>query len=209
MKNVEELIERLKNMHGEPRCELNFSNPLELTVATVLSAQCTDERVNKVTEKLFKKYRSLDDYIAVKIEELEEDIKPTGFFRNKAKTLKNIAEEIKIRFSGKVPEDIDLLASVKGIGRKSANMIVGCAYKKPALIVDTHVKRVANRIGLTDFEDPERIEIDLKKKVPRDRWLDLSLLLILHGRYVCKARKPECNRCELKNSCNFFIKGEK
>jgi endonuclease-3 len=208
VKDLYRILEKLRRMHGEPRCELKFSNPLELTVATVLSAQCTDERVNMVTEKLFKKYRSLEDYIKIPIEELEEDIKPTGFYRNKAKSLKSIAEEIRDRFSGKIPDDIELLSQVKGIGRKSANMIVGCAYGKPAVIVDTHFGRVARRIGLTELEDPEKIEKEIKEKFPEGSWLPLSLLLILHGRYICKARKPDCKKCELKEECKFYSKGE-
>lgn len=208
MKEIDLLIEKLTKMHGEPRCELNFSNPLELTIATILSAQCTDERVNKVTKKLFEKYRTLDDYIFAPNEELEEDIKPTGFYKNKAKTIKNVAAEIKNRFLGVIPEDIEELAKIKGIGRKSANMIVGCAYKKPAIIVDTHLMRVSKRLGLTKMEDPEKIERDLKEKIPQDKQLALSLLLILHGRYICKARKPDCKKCELKNECDFYLKGE-
>ncbi|MCX7858194.1 MAG: endonuclease III [Deltaproteobacteria bacterium] len=207
IKDTATIIEKLKRMHGDPRCELEFSNPLELTIATILSAQCTDERVNRVTKNLFKKYRTMDDYLTVPIEELQEDIKPTGFYKNKAKIIKNVVSEIKDRFSGKLPEDIDTLATIKGIGRKSANMIIGCAYHKPAVIVDTHFSRVSNRIGITELKDPQKIEDDIKRKVPQNHWLDLSLLLILHGRYVCKAKKPECSKCELKEDCNFFVKG--
>ncbi|MCX8023063.1 MAG: endonuclease III [Syntrophorhabdaceae bacterium] len=204
---IDEFIQRLKEMHGEPRCELAFTNPLELTVATVLSAQCTDERVNRVTAGLFKKYTTLDDYLKVPIEELEEDIRPTGFYRNKAKAIKNIVREIKDRFHGEVPRDIDTFATVKGIGRKSANMIIGLAYKVPAVIVDTHVIRVSERLGLTREEDPEKIEKDLRRIVPVDMWTDLSLLLILHGRYICKAKRPECKRCLLTKNCEYFKKG--
>ena len=135
-KDIEAILGKLTKMHGSPRAELNYSNALELTVAVVLSAQCTDERVNRVTEQLFKKYRTLEDYIRAPEGELEEDIRPTGFFRNKAKSLKGIAGELKERFASKVPDDIDTLATVKGIGRKSANMIVGLAYGKPAVIVE-------------------------------------------------------------------------
>ena len=208
-KDIKTIIDKLKKMHGKPRCELNFSNPLELTIATILSAQCTDERVNRVTIKLFKKYRTLKDYIDVPIEKLEEDIRPTGFYRNKAKSIKNIATEIQTRFGGKVPDDIDAFATVKGIGRKSANMIVGLAYGKPAVIVDTHVIRLTQRIGLTTNEDPEKIEQDIKKIVPEDMWTAFSLLMILHGRYICKARAPECPRCLLQKECDYRSGGEK
>lgn len=206
MKNIELVISKLRDMHGKPRCELVYKNALELTVATVLSAQCTDERVNRVTLPLFKKYRSLHDYMDIPLEELEEDIKPTGFYRNKAKSIKNITREISEKFKGHIPEDIDAFATIKGIGRKSANMIVGLAYKMPAVIVDTHVVRVSGRIGLTDSDNPEKIEKDLKKAVPEHLWTDISLLLILHGRYICTARKPECDRCLIQEECNYYNK---
>lgn len=207
-KDIGSIIGKLKDIHGQPRCELNFSNPLELVVATVLSAQCADERVNKVTEQLFKRYRTLQDYIDAPAERLEEDIRPTGFYRNKAKSIKNIAGELVQRFNGKVPDDIDAFATVKGIGRKSANMIVGLAYNRPAVIVDTHMIRVLNRIGLTKNEDPEKIEQDIRRTVPEPMWTALSLLIILHGRYACKAKKPECAKCLVKNDCDYWSGGK-
>ena len=194
-------------MHGGPRVELNYGNALELTMAVVLSAQCTDERVNRVTEGLFKKYRGVDDYIGAPVEELEEDIRPTGFYHNKAKSLKSIAGELKARFGGRVPDDVDALATVKGIGRKSANMIVGLAYGKPALIVDTHMIRVSNRIGLTKNKEPGQIERDLEGLVAPKHRTAFSLLMILHGRYICKARKPECPRCLLREDCDYWLGG--
>ncbi len=194
-------------MHGNARIELTYTNPLELTISTILSAQCTDERVNKVTKDLFKKYKILDDYLNVSIEELEEDIKPTGFYRNKARAIKNVVKEIKERFGGNIPDDIDTFATIKGIGRKSANLIVGVAFKRPAIIVDTHVIRLSNRIGLTKQKDPEKIEMDLRKKVKEKDYTDLSLLLTLHGRYICKARRPECKRCLLQEDCDYFKGG--
>ncbi|MCX5809449.1 MAG: endonuclease III [Proteobacteria bacterium] len=206
-KDVRSIIDKLKTMHGEPRCELNFTDPLELVVATVLSAQCTDERVNKVTETLFKKYRNIYDYINVINQELENDIRSTGFYKNKARAIKNITEEIRDRFHGEVPRDIDTFATVKGIGRKSANLIVGLAFDKPAVIVDTHVIRLSNRIGFSDKKDPDKIEQDIKKVVPEDMWTAFSLLITLHGRYLCKARKPECERCLLQNECDYRIGG--
>jgi endonuclease III len=206
-KEIPFIIDKLKVMHGEPRCELNHSNALELTVATVLSAQCTDERVNKVTKDLFKKYRTWQDYLNVPINELEEDIRPTGFYRNKAKSIRNIASEVSTRFGGEVPHDIDTFSGVKGIGRKSANMIVGLAYGQPALIVDTHMIRVTQRIGLTSNSDPEKIERDLRDLMPQSMWTDFSLLMVLHGRYTCKARKPECERCLLQEQCDYWLGG--
>jgi len=202
-KEIHSIIDKLKRMHGKPRVELNFTSPLELIVSTVLSAQCTDERVNKVTESLFKKYRTLKDYLDAPLDVLEEDIKSTGFYKNKAKSIKTIAREIVERFKGRIPEDVDTFATIKGIGRKSANMIVGLAYGKPVIIVDTHVVRLSNRIGFSTKEDPDKIEEDLKRKVPESLWTAFSLLLILHGRYVCKARKPECERCLLREDCDY------
>lgn len=206
-KDIDSIISKLKKMHGKPRVELRFSNPMELTVATILSAQCTDERVNGVTESLFKKYTNWQSYIDVSQEEIEEDVRPTGFYRNKAKSLRSIAREVTERFGGKVPDDIDLFSTVKGVGRKSANMIVGLAYGKPAVIVDTHVARVSKRIGLTKNDDPEKIEEELKRQVPESLWTDFSLLLILHGRYICRAKKPECPRCLLREDCDYWLGG--
>jgi len=207
-KDIEGILGKLGKMHGKPRVELTYSNPLELTVAVVLSAQCTDERVNRVTEKLFKKYRTLDDYLRAPEGELEEDIRPTGFFRNKAKALKSIAGALKERFASKVPDDIDTFATVKGIGRKSANMIVGLAYGKPAVIVDTHMIRVSQRIGLTRNTEADKIEADLRRLVPMARWTDFSLLMIIHGRYLCVAKKPDCPKCLLQKDCDYFQEGK-
>jgi endonuclease-3 len=206
-KDVNPILVKLIRQHGKPRVELKYSNPLELTVATVLSAQCTDERVNRVTEQLFRKYTTLEDYIRVPQAELEEDIRQTGFYRNKAKSLKAIAAELKGRFAGKVPDDIDAFATVKGIGRKSASMIVGLVYNKPAVIVDTHMARVAERLGLTGNKDPGKIEADIKEQVPQPVWTGFSLLMILHGRYICIAKKPRCPDCLLKENCDYWLAG--
>jgi len=203
-KDIASILKKLRAMHGEPRVELSYTNALELVIATVLSAQCTDARVNAVTKGLFKKYRTAQDYINVPDAELEEDIRPTGFYHNKAKAIKNIAGELVKRFDGIVPDDIDTFATVKGIGRKSANMIVGLAYSKPGIIVDTHVARVSGRIGLTVNKDPEKIEIDLKPLVPVSSWMPFSLLMIIHGRYICKAKKPDCPRCLLREDCDYY-----
>lgn len=206
-KDVASILNKLQEMHGEPRVELSYANPLELAVATVLSAQCTDERVNMVTKDLFRKYTKAEDYLNASQSELEEDIRPTGFYRNKAKSIRNIAGELLDRFGGTVPDDIDTFATVKGIGRKSANMIVGLAYNKPGVIVDTHVARVAGRLGLTANKDPGKIEADLREAVPMPWWMAFSLLAILHGRYLCKARKPDCPRCSLHEDCDYYSTG--
>lgn len=208
-KEISSIINKLRQMHGEPRCELHYTNATELTVATVLSAQCTDERVNRVTKDLFKKYKTFKDYLDVPAEQLEEDIRSTGFYKNKTKNIKNIAREVIERFHNKVPDDIDTLATVKGIGRKSANMIVGLTYGKPAMVVDTHMILVSRRIGLTKNTDAEKIEVDLRRVVPQSMWTDFSLLMVIHGRYLCKAKKPECERCLLKQQCDYYLGGTK
>ncbi|NMC93148.1 MAG: endonuclease III [Syntrophorhabdus sp.] len=208
-KDIKSIIRNLKEMHGKPRCELIFSNPIELVVATVLSAQATDQKVNEVTRSLFTKYRTWKDYLNVPVGELEEDIRQTGFYRNKAKAIKNIALEIEGRFKGQVPRDVDTFVTVKGIGRKSANLIVGLAFGKPAIIVDTHVIRLAQRIGFTTNKNPDKIELDIKKIVPENLWTDFSLLITLHGRYLCKAKKPECEKCLIRESCDYFMGGKR
>jgi len=208
-KDITSIINDLKKMHGKPRCELVFSNPIELVVATVLSAQATDQKVNEVTRSLFPKYKTWKDYIDVPIEELEEDIRPTGFYRNKSKALKNIAFEIEDRFKGQIPQDIDTLSTERGIGRKSAILIIGMAFGKPAIIVDTHVIRVSQRIGFSRNKDPDKIEWDIRKSVPENLWTDFSLLITLHGRYLCKAKKPECERCLIRETCDYFMGGKK
>ena len=203
-KNVASLLERLGQMHGAARVELRFSSPLELVVAAILAAQCTDERVNQVTKDLFKKYRSAADYAGVPDAELEEDVRPTGFYRNKAKSIRNFARDVVERFNGEIPGNVETLTTVKGIGRKTANMVVGLAFGKPAIIVDTHVLRVTQRIGLTTEDEPDKIEQDLRKLVPERDWTDFSLLITLHGRYTCKARKPDCPKCLLQVDCDYY-----
>ncbi len=203
-KNIIEIISNLRAMHGNGRIELVFRNPFELVIATVLSAQCTDERVNRLTPKLFEKYKNFNDINLIPQEELEEDIRPTGFFRNKAKAIKNIAFEVIGRFGGHIPEDVDTLATIKGIGRKSGNLIAGIAFGKPAIIVDTHVIRVAGRIGLTQSKNPDTIELDLRVRIAKKDWTEFSLLVTLHGRYICRARKPECGQCMIQGLCDFY-----
>ncbi len=205
--NIKAIIHNLEEMHGGGKIELKYETPLQLVVATVLSAQCTDERVNRLTPGLFKKYKDFEDYLNVPLEELEGDIKPSGFYHNKAKAIRNIAFEVNTRFGGHIPEDVDTLATIKGLGRKSANLIAGVAFGKAAIVVDTHVIRVSGRVGLTGNKDPEKIETDLKKQVPESEWTKFSLLVTLHGRYVCKARKPDCERCLIRNYCDYWLGG--
>jgi endonuclease-3 len=206
-KDTASILKKLREMHGRTRVELNFSNPLELTVAAILSAQCTDQRVNRVTEQLFKRYKSVEEYAQADQGELEEQIRSTGFYRNKAKSLKNFAEDVENRFGGVVPDDVETLTTVKGIGRKTASLVVGVAFRKPAMIVETHVIRVAKRIGFTGNDEAEKIEEDLKRIVSEEAWTDFSLLLILHGRYICVARKPHCLDCLLQKDCDYWVGG--
>jgi endonuclease-3 len=203
---VSKIIQILRNEYPGARTALHFGNPLELLVATVLSAQCTDERVNRVTEGLFQKYRSAEDYAEVELGELEEDIRPTGFFRNKAKAIKSQCIELVSRFNGEVPASLDELVSLPGIGRKTANLVLGEAFGIPGIVVDTHVKRLANLIGLTTKTDPDKIEFDLMEIVPKQEWTPFSNLLILHGRAVCVARKPKHDRCKILDLCDEGIR---
>lgn len=206
---VKNVIRILDREYPAPKTALRFSNPLELLVATVLSAQCTDERVNKVTDSLFKKYRSARDYAQVDLEELEQDVRPTGFFRNKAKAIKAFSSELVDRFQAHVPSNLEDLVSLPGIGRKTANLVLGEAFGIPGIVVDTHVLRLAGRIGLTEKTDPTKVEFDLMDVVPRKQWIRFSNLLILHGRAVCTARNPRHDTCKIVALCDEGIRWEK
>lgn len=207
MKKEEKIFEELKKNYGEVKPFLKFSNPLESLIATILSAQCTDERVNMVTEKLFKKYKKAEDYLKVREEELQEDIKSTGFYKNKAKTIRNLCRTIIENYEGKVPASMEELTKIPGIGRKTANVVLSQAFGiVEGITVDTHVLRVSQRLGLTKNKDPEKVEQDLMKKFERDKWYQLSMLLILHGRKICNARKPRCRECFLFEYCDFVKK---
>jgi endonuclease-3 len=182
---------------------------LELLVATVLSAQCTDERVNRVTEYLFKKYRSARDYAQVDQAELEEDIRPTGFFRNKAKSIKAFCSTLAGKFSGEVPNNLEDLISLPGIGRKTANLVLSEAFGIPGIVVDTHVLRLSKLIGLSRNTDPTKVEFDLMEIVPREKWGLFSNLLILHGRAICVARRPRHHECKIVDLCAEGIRWKK
>jgi endonuclease-3 len=200
-RRAERIVERLAGAYAA-RIELNFRSPLELAVATILSAQCTDRRVNEVTRTLFEKYRTAEDYANADPEEFEEEIKPTGFFRNKTRSILAFAQALVDRHGGAVPDGIDELVELPGIGRKTANVILGSAFgKSEGIVVDTHVKRVAGRLGLTAETDPEKIERDLMALVPRDEWTAFGLRAIQHGRYTCTARRPKCDGCPLEDLC--------
>ena len=200
-KRVEKIINILNKEFPNSRCTLDYSTPLELLVATILSAQCTDERVNRVTPGLFKKYPAAQHYAAVTLVELGSDIRPTGFFNNKAKSIQNCCREMLEKFDGEVPGSLEDLVSLPGIGRKTANVILGNAFGIPGIVVDTHVKRLAGRLGFSDKKDPDKIEIDLNKIVPQEEWTHFSHLLIDHGRMTCQARKPLCAQCPINRLC--------
>jgi len=205
-KRVKEIIKVLFKEIPDSRIALKFSNPLELLIATVLSAQCTDVRVNEVTKDLFKKYRSAEDYANANPEKLEEGIRPTGFYRNKAKSIQKCCQELLKRFGGEVPQTLEELVTLPGVGRKTANVILGNAFGIPGIVVDTHVHRVSKRIGLTKNDDPVKIEFDLMEIVPKEKWTHFSNLLIWHGRKICVARKPLCNICSVVKLCDYGSK---
>ncbi|HET7273035.1 MAG TPA: endonuclease III [Rubrobacter sp.] len=197
-----EVIARLKAGYPDARTELTWTNPLELLVATILSAQTTDVRVNQVTESLFAKYRTAEDYADSAPDELETDIRPTGFYRNKARSLRGMARALVEEHGGEVPRTMPELVALPGVGRKTANVVLGNAFGvNEGIVVDTHVRRVSNRLGLTESQDPVKIEQDLMGIVPEEDWTIFSHLLILHGRRVCKARKPDCPNCVLNDIC--------
>jgi len=203
------MIKILEKLYPDPKTALHFTNPLELLVATVLSAQCTDERVNMVTASLFKKYKTAKDYARIDLDALEEDIRPTGFFRNKAKAIKGFTTELTEKHSGRVPANLDDLVSLPGVGRKTANLVLGEAFDIQGIVVDTHVLRLSQRIGLTQNKDPVKVEFDLMKIIPKKQWTRFSNLLILHGRSVCKARKPNHEACKIIDICEEGINWKK
>lgn len=185
----------------ELTCYLNHDSAWQLLFATILSAQCTDARVNIVTEQLFKKYRTLEDFSKADIKELEEDIRSTGFYHNKAKNIKACATELLERHNGEVPRDIESLTSLSGVGRKTANVIRGNIYHEPSIVVDTHVKRISKKLGLTKEDDPVKIEFELMKVLPKDHWILYNIQIIRLGRNICFARSPKCEECFLRDLC--------
>jgi endonuclease-3 len=201
-KRAGKVFTELKKLYPAVKCSLNHVSPLELLVATILSAQCTDERVNIVTAGLFKKYRTAEDYAAATQEEFENDIRSTGFYRNKAKNIRAAAALLTAEFGGKVPQTMDELLRLPGVARKTANVVLGSAYGIAAgVVVDTHVKRLAFRLGLTKHTDPAKIERDLMRAVPQADWIWFAHALVLHGRAVCGARKPLCAGCPVTKLC--------
>lgn len=200
---VERLLAALAHTMPEPRVELAYDDCWQLLAATILSAQCTDQRVNQVTPALFRRYPRLADYPKAAPAELEALIRPTGFFKSKARNLIACAKALTERFGGQIPETMDELVTLPGVGRKTANVVLGAWFKRPAVVVDTHVKRVAQRLGLSRSGNPDRIEADLKRVIPQAAWTVGSQRLLLHGRYTCLARKPRCGECAIYRDCQW------
>ncbi len=197
-----EIIRILSETYPDAKVALRFSNPLEMLVATILSAQCTDEKVNEVTETLFAKYRTCEDYLRVPEDELKRDIKPTGFFNQKAASIREACRRIVEVYDGKVPDTMEDLVTLRGVARKTANIVLGNAHGTVVgIAVDTHVKRVSNRLGFTQQSDPDKIEQDLMGLIPKERWFDFTYVLIEHGRKVCVARRPKCEICPVNHLC--------
>ncbi|HCA78122.1 MAG TPA: endonuclease III [Bacteroidetes bacterium] len=202
VRRIGKILAQLKEDYPDSSIALDYSNPLQLLIATILSAQCTDVRVNKVTPDLFKKYKSARDFANANQADLEQEIRSTGFFRNKAKSIITCCRALVERHNGQVPKSMEELVELGGVGRKTANCVLGEAYGiNSGVIVDTHVRRVSQRLGLTEGEDPEKIESDLMQLLPQDEWYRFSSTIILHGRNVCDARKPDCQNCSLFSLC--------
>ena len=202
MERAQKIISTLQRVYPNAHCELNFSNPLQLLIATILSAQCTDKRVNLVTAELFKKFRSAKDFADAPLAEIEDAVKSTGFFRNKAKNIKTCCATLVEKFGGEVPRTMDELHALAGVGRKTANVVLGNVFSiNVGVVVDTHVTRLSNRLGLAKGTDAVKLEQELMKLVPQNNWTLFSHWLIWHGRRRCDARKPDCANCEIKYLC--------
>lgn len=201
-KRTEEILKRFDEMYGtEPICYLNHENAWQLLIAVILSAQCTDARVNIVTKDLFKKYDTLEKFAYADVTEMEQDIKPTGFYHNKARNIIGCARRLVEEYKGEVPSALEDLLTLPGVGRKTANVIRGNIYGEPSIVVDTHVKRISNRLGFTKEQEPEKIEFELMKKIPKDHWIMYNIQVISFGRSVCMARSPKCHECFLSDLC--------
>ncbi len=200
---AEKIYEILIKEFPDARVLLDYETPYQLLIATILAAQCTDERVNEVTKVLFSRFPTPEKMAEASLNEIEEIIKPTGFYRNKAKSVKNVSETLVKKYSGNVPQSIDELTSLPGIGRKTANVVLGNCFSQPVIIVDTHVRRVSQRLGLVTTSDPEKIEFELQELIPKENWTKFTYALNFLGRYVCKAKKPECENCRVNALCPY------
>ena len=200
---VKSILKILDELYPDAECSLVFHDPLQLLISTILSAQCTDERVNKVTPALFDKYRSAKAFAEAPLEELEQEVKSTGFYHNKALAIRETCKILDNQFAGKVPADLEALVKLPGIGRKTANVVLGNSFGIPGIVVDTHVGRVSARLGLTGEKDPDKIERNLMALIPKEKWIKFSHQLIQHGRRICIARKPKCSICPLRPHCIY------
>ncbi len=203
-KEVIEILDKLTEIHPNAHCELVHKTPFELLVATILSAQCTDVRVNLVTEEMFKKYNTPQAFKDLTLKEIEKEIKTCGLYKSKAKKIKETSTIITDEYNGKVPDTLEELVKLPGVGRKTAGVVLSNAFDVPAIAVDTHVFRVSNRIGIVKEKTTEKTEFALMKAIPKERWTHSHHLLIFHGRRICKARKPECENCNITEYCNFY-----
>ncbi len=207
VKQVTKLLDQY--YETEDKCYLNHSTPYELLIATMLSAQCTDDRVNMVTDKLFKKYNSLESFASADLAEMEQDVKPTGFYHNKAKNIILATRRLLETYDGVVPSDIEDLTSLAGVGRKTANVVRSHIFNLPSVVVDTHVKRISKKLGLIKNDDPVKIEFELMKILPKEHWIRYNTQVIAHGRAICKARKPNCSICFMQDCCKEYDKIKK
>jgi len=200
-KRAEVIFQILNPLYTRDKTGLTYRSPFQLLIATILSAQCTDKQVNRVTPPLFRKYKKPEDFIRVSVADLENDIRSTGFYRNKAKNIKGCCRTLMERYNGKVPETMDALLVLPGVGRKTANCVLGAVFGVPGVVVDTHVKRLSMRMGLTENSNPDKIEKDVEKLLPKEKWRRFSDILIYHGRAICNARKPDCENCPVAVVC--------
>ncbi len=205
--NIKKILDILEQTYPDAECELNYTNAFELLIATILSAQCTDVRVNKVTEELFKKYNKPEDFAKLSTAEISEEIKSCGLFKSKAQKIKETSVILCSNYGGEVPDKMEELVKLPGVGRKTANVVLSNAFGVDAIAVDTHVFRVSNRIGLVKTDTPEKTEFELMKVLPKKRWSKAHHLIIFHGRRICKARKPECNICPIVEYCDYYQEG--
>ena len=204
MKNVNEILDKLEKQYPDAKCELEYTTPFELLIATILSAQCTDVRVNIVTREMFKKYNTPQDFSKLSEEDIIKEIKTCGLYKSKANKIKATSEMICRDYNGEVPDSLEELIKLPGVGRKTADVVLSNAFNPDAIAVDTHVFRVANRIGIVKTKTPEKTEFALMEVIPKNRWSHSHHLFIFHGRRICKARKPECENCPIKQDCDFY-----
>lgn len=205
-KQILEIVNKIDEIYENPKCELIFSSDYELLVAVILSAQCTDKRVNQVTSELFKNYNTPYKMITLSQEELEKKIRSCGFFHNKAKHILDCSRDLIEKYNGKVPANKEELKSLAGVGEKTANVVLAMAFNIPAIAVDTHVFRVSNRLGLANSGGVSGTQKNLERNIPKEKWIKFHYALVLHGRYVCKSQRPQCDKCELAELCKYYIK---